>query len=308
VLPEWALLVVGLLWGPAAVWLLYRSLRGRSGGRMANRRPGGESETTPVWPAGLRVDLVLGVKYWACRRCRSFNRSGSSRCSSCGADVTSGIPIGEVGVGVPVMAPNLHPHSERVADDWAAPSHAPTTEPSAAENGRTAVPAARADATALLPPANMTAVQVQSAAMTAARSVGDDGRGIGRVAAPPAPLAPSPWSLPGAPDGRRAAAAPTHDQAEVATAMPGTPLACPYLGIYDDPPTRYDFAHPANACHAGVDVARVSGWRQRVGLRAGGDRPTAVSAEHQTRLCLTADHVQCPRYPRATGTPPATQL
>jgi LysM repeat protein len=59
-------------------------------------------------------------------------------------------------------------------------------------------------------------------------------------------------------------------------------VVCPYLGLADDPATHYAFPSSAQRCHS-----------ER--------RPIAIDAAKQTRDCLTAAHVTCPRYRPVTG-------
>jgi hypothetical protein len=53
--------------------------------------------------------------------------------------------------------------------------------------------------------------------------------------------------------------------------------ACPFIGLAEDPATRFTFPHPDHRC------------------RAGG-RPSVVEYGHQGRACLTRDFVACDRY------------
>jgi LysM repeat protein len=59
-------------------------------------------------------------------------------------------------------------------------------------------------------------------------------------------------------------------------------VVCPYLGLADDPATHYAFPSSAQRCHS-----------ER--------RPITIDAAKQTRDCLTAAHVTCPRYRPVTG-------
>ena len=80
------------------------------------------------------------------------------------------------------------------------------------------------------------------------------------------------------------------------TSVPGS--VCPFLGLREDPSTRYDFPESANRCHAASRrsagspallpriVAAISGTR----------RPQPIGMEHQTTCCLTAAHETCARY------------
>jgi hypothetical protein len=65
---------------------------------------------------------------------------------------------------------------------------------------------------------------------------------------------------------------------------------CPYLGLRDDPRSRFSVADPAHWCH-------VRSKRVRVDLG------------HQGAFCLTANHPACPRYRApATAGHPARRL
>jgi hypothetical protein len=98
--------VVGLLWGPTALWLLYRAVRGRNDQRIVSGPLGTNAEAGDAGPADLRRGLGLSDEDWVCGRCRSLNRSGASRCYSCGASASAGISVGSLGERpVPVMAP-----------------------------------------------------------------------------------------------------------------------------------------------------------------------------------------------------------
>ncbi len=55
------------------------------------------------------------------------------------------------------------------------------------------------------------------------------------------------------------------------------PVHCPYLGLADDPDTHFAFPSGAQRCHAT-------------------SRPFTIDASKQARDCLTAQHVDCPRY------------
>jgi hypothetical protein len=65
--------------------------------------------------------------------------------------------------------------------------------------------------------------------------------------------------------------------------MNGEPEACPYLGLPDDPRTRFAFATPAHRCH----VKR---------------KPSVIALSHQGSYCLSSDFQACNRFraPAAT--------
>jgi len=102
------LLFVALLWGPTALWLVYRTLRGpreRLGDifTMGSESTLG-SELPPDEPATL-----LGLDgFWVCATCRSLNHPDVKRCYACrtkqDAPARPAAPPAPVTVGVPVMA------------------------------------------------------------------------------------------------------------------------------------------------------------------------------------------------------------
>lgn len=55
------------------------------------------------------------------------------------------------------------------------------------------------------------------------------------------------------------------------------PVACPYLGLPDDPRTHFAFATAAHRCHSGSKVEH-------------------IEVSQQVALCLVADYPACPRY------------
>jgi len=52
---------------------------------------------------------------------------------------------------------------------------------------------------------------------------------------------------------------------------------CPYLGLADDPDTRFSYPEKSHRCYAT-------------------DRAISASVEHQVGFCLTHDHPKCPRF------------
>ncbi len=80
------IIVVLLLWGPTALWLVYRSTRSE---REAPLFQGVEAERESTG-AGAVNTLVIEGGYWVCRSCRSVNRPDSSRCYNCRADRDAG--------------------------------------------------------------------------------------------------------------------------------------------------------------------------------------------------------------------------
>ena len=62
------------------------------------------------------------------------------------------------------------------------------------------------------------------------------------------------------------------------------PEVCPYLGLPDDPRSRFTFADPAHRCHVGA-------------------KPTPIDLGHQGAYCLTTGYPACRRFrlPRTAG-------
>jgi len=63
--------------------------------------------------------------------------------------------------------------------------------------------------------------------------------------------------------------------------------ACPFLGLPDDPVTRFSYASEDHRCWAAA-------------------RPRAIDLPHQGAFCLVAAHPECPRYRAAPAGAPAT--
>ena len=98
---ELGVLFAALLWGPTALWLVYRTLRGRQG------RLSGPFSRSQLAPDELEA-LVGSDGFWACGTCRSLNRGEANRCYSCrtgkgsaGRPAPRELPVSP---GVPVMA------------------------------------------------------------------------------------------------------------------------------------------------------------------------------------------------------------
>ncbi len=71
--------------------------------------------------------------------------------------------------------------------------------------------------------------------------------------------------------------------------MPTGDVVCPYVGLKSDPALRYSYASESHRCFA---------------LPSDGEH--SPSAEHQSHYCLTAEHVNCPRFQaRLQGSPVA---
>jgi hypothetical protein len=78
---------------------------------------------------------------------------------------------------------------------------------------------------------------------------------------------------------------------------------CPFLGLRDDPSTRYDFPESANRCHAASrrSAGSVAFFPRIVAAFSGTKRPQPIGVEHQATCCLTIAHETCARYPAVKG-------
>jgi hypothetical protein len=136
--PEILVLFVALLWGPTALWLMYRTIRGHRG--RLPRPFDAASERTRSWqPAPDEPDwLVDSSEYWVCGTCNSLNRRAANHCYRCKArksaaggqvpdeqPVSPGVPVMASGIarssgeqpvspGVPVMASGIARSSDEV--------------------------------------------------------------------------------------------------------------------------------------------------------------------------------------------------
>ncbi len=118
--PEFgAVLVVALLWGPTALWLAYRALRGRQDGLVQSSTAVSE----PMLSEQLAPDelgaLVDSDGSWVCGTCRSLNRREVNRCYSCrtakgiaGRQAPGQLPVSR---GFPVMAEGIARSSRRLS-------------------------------------------------------------------------------------------------------------------------------------------------------------------------------------------------
>ena len=75
-------LFLTLLWGPTALWLGLRALRGHR-----SRRSGTFNVASDTANSGLSApsvaDALLAEGFWVCGACRSVNRRGAKRCYGC---------------------------------------------------------------------------------------------------------------------------------------------------------------------------------------------------------------------------------
>jgi len=230
------ILLVTLLCGPTALWLVYRALSGSDG-------------------------------FWVCDTCHSLNRSEANRCYGCrtakdspGRQAPDELPVGP---GVPVMLP--------------------------VSRGFPVMAEGIARSSGQLPVSRGFPVMAEGIARSSGAATWTT-----VAIATPRNAPPALEIVAGAPELAVSAARPE--------ACAGARV-CPFLGLKDDPSTRYDFPDPANRCHAtsergGTSVAPLR--RFAIGT-AGTTRSQPIGVIHQESLCLTAAHVQCARYPAGDG-------
>jgi hypothetical protein len=77
-------LFLTLLWGPTALWLAYRAIRGRRNQRSESFNVASETVTSPTLAPG-RPEELAAQGFWVCGACRSLNRREAKRCYSCKA-------------------------------------------------------------------------------------------------------------------------------------------------------------------------------------------------------------------------------
>ena len=101
---------------------------------------------------------------------------------------------------------------------------------------------------------------------------GPTGVAVGTMVIPPAPWnAPETPEVPGGALEQLTGAAGTQASASAPV--------CPFLGLRNDPSTRFDFPDPGNSCRP-----------------TGTTRSQPIDLGHQQSHCLTAAHAQCARY------------
>ena len=78
---------------------------------------------------------------------------------------------------------------------------------------------------------------------------------------------------------------------------------CPFLGLRDDPSTRYDFPESANRCHSASrrGGGSVAFFPRTIAAFSGTKRPQPIGLEHQASCCLTTAHETCARYRTVKG-------
>jgi hypothetical protein len=110
--PESGIAIVTLLWGPTALWVAYRALRGRQRTNPIELFPSASAQegNSQLVPAELG-SLGEPDGPWVCRTCRSLNRREANRCYSCRmAKVSADRHTADelpVSPGVPVMAESI---------------------------------------------------------------------------------------------------------------------------------------------------------------------------------------------------------
>jgi hypothetical protein len=280
-------LFITLLWGPTALWLAYRSVRGRQGWiREGFTVEGEQMRSSQVVPDEVEA-LVGSDEFWACEVCRSLNKREANRCYGCrtpkGSAARQAPEEPPISRWVPVMADGVARHSGEAARATVAlatpriAAPAPEILVRAREHVLAAAPEARAVAAA--PPE----ARAASAAAPEARV-----------------LAAAPSEAPEA----RVLAAATPEVRAFSAATPevrafsAAPSVCPYLGFRNDPSSRCDFPDPRNLCHATSErgSASAASPRRFATGTAGARRPQLIGVEHQNARCLTDTHEKCVRY------------
>ena len=288
---EAAAVILALLWGPTALWLIFRAVRGPATGTR---------ESFAREPAQIRteqrpLDAVIRNEYWICKDCRSVNHLGATQCYSCGIKrppppepvapaptpaSTGWVAVMDPAVGrrpsEPVALVQVQETSRDLPPDPppAAPMPEHVPEPPMVAAG------AAATSRAMKRPRSPRRPRTQAGGATAAElSVAAH-----MTAAPPAAVAPVVAPLP--PE-------PTPQLPQVAPSI--APPVCPYLGFKDDPATQCSYPDSRNFCHAAAAKAGTPNRLVR-GVR-GRARTLPISDEHQATLCLTNQHRACDRYP-----------
>ena len=244
-------IVLALLWGPTALWLIYRALRGRQATNPIELFPSASRQeaNSQLVPDALGL-LGEPAGPWVCRTCRSLNRREANRCYSCRmANNSAGRHAADdrpASPGVPVMAGSI----ARSSGDRPASPGVPVMAESIARSSGKLVGAT----VALTPPRKA-------------------------PARPEVGLAPEHAVLAGPPEATRVS-------------------ECPFLGLREDPSTRYDYPDFANCCHSASERgSRSTAFTPRILAGIGSTKqPQRIGAEHQRSCCLTASHQQCARY------------
>ena len=105
----------------------------------------------------------------------------------------------------------------------------------------------------------------------------DDIAGSTGVAVGTTVIPPAPWNAPEMPE--VSGGAPEQLTVAAGSEAPAGAPVCPFLGLRNDPSTRYDFPDPGNSCRP-----------------TGATRSQPIDLGHQQSRCLTVAHAQCARY------------
>ncbi len=136
------LLFVALLWGPTALWMVYRGLRG------AQRRVEGYDDVAVeladrTHSAPNPVEELVGPDgFWICGTCRSLNRRGAPRCYGCRSARDAAGPEEAPGAPAPGLVPVMATDVGRIAAILEAgkrPSGAPASTVAVPGGARSAV-------------------------------------------------------------------------------------------------------------------------------------------------------------------------
>ncbi len=318
--PELGLvLLVTLLWGPTAVWLVYRAVRGHEG-RYQGLTTHAPDETLapPIDPRG--TDPLVELGFWICAACKSLNREGAMRCYACRARAdVAGPAIATTAPGTSQRAP----HADPMGDPGA-----PASNPAPARAPEFGAPAA--PPTPWLQPPVATPAPLRGAPVARATppmdrpvapavpSVTATDRATPLPPPPPAVRVTLPVHPPAPAAGWAATIAPV---ATPVDAVPGPPArilearaglsVCPFLGTRDEPSTWFDFPTAGNLCHAtsgGTPPSStpLAALRRLISGSTASD-PVLVPLDHQRAFCLAAVYEQCSRFP-AGATPPAARV
>ena len=221
-------------------------------------------------PEIVPAAAVAASKAPAARRPRTNRRNAAATEAAALADASvaahAAVVDPEPVVAVPELEPEIVPAAAVAASKAPAARRPRTTRRNAAATEA----AALADSAAAAPPA---AVDPEPIIVAAPAPL------------PVAPIAAGPVTAVPAPDATRHVAS-------------SAPPVCPFLGFKDDQTTRCDYPDTRNMCHAAAANAGMSRRGPRR-LGRGGGRSVAISPDHQSSLCLTTNHQQCERYPKA---------
>jgi flagellar hook-length control protein FliK len=291
--PEGVIIIIALLWGPTAIWLILRTARAHEERRFESREGDAFARDNAAARAADPATTLIVEGHWICAGCRSLNLAAAKRCYSCRTRRDTAALV-----------------EEEPAREWV-PVMAETT-----------APATLADAVA-----ELTSVAV---AVTASSGAPDDPLPSKPVVAPPATpvpaAAPPPRPAPArsgtiviAPSASARAAAKAAQASEAAgdrpasstdgsspqpPGVPAEPATCPFLGMDGDRTTRFDFPTAGNVCHASTrDQGSKRQFRRFFGGNGGRDRGQPIGLDMQASRCLTPSHAECPLYVAATQGP-----